>query len=236
MANSYFEFKQFTIHQDRCAMKVCTDSCIFGAYAAVDGAKRILDIGTGTGLLALMIAQRSPAFIDAVEIDREAYQQAVENVKQSTWAERIAVFNQPIQAFAVRSSQPYDLIISNPPFYTNNLKRPLYSQNVALHSEELGLSELVILVSYLLKKEGRFIVMLPPFESTALEESALQQKLFPSEKLHIYDRVGGKRIRVITTFAFSEQSCQEDKLYIKDERDLYSEAFKNLLKEYYLHL
>jgi tRNA1Val (adenine37-N6)-methyltransferase len=121
VANNYFQFKQFTIHQDRCAMKVTTDGCLFGAWIAkqVDGNKlavdNILDIGTGTGLLSLMIAQQSPAKIDAIEIDKETYEQAKENVAASPWAERINIIHG--DAKQLPASQQYDVIVSNPPFY-----------------------------------------------------------------------------------------------------------------------
>ena len=119
MSNNYFQFKQFTIHQDKCAMKVCTDACLFGAFVANEiqdkTINHILDIGAGTGLLSLMLAQKSNAAIDAVEIDKSTYEQAEENISQSSWKEKITVYNSGIADFY--SNYKYDLIISNPPFF-----------------------------------------------------------------------------------------------------------------------
>jgi tRNA1Val (adenine37-N6)-methyltransferase len=236
MPNDYFQFKEFRIHQSRCAMKVCTDSCILGAYAPVEEATHILDIGTGTGLLALMLAQRSKAPIDAVEIDKAAYEQASENVEDSPFSGQIRVIYSSIQAFSVRSQQKYDLIISNPPFFTNYLKRKETRQNVALHSESLGLSELAVLVSYLLEKQGRFIVMLPRHEMSLLEEAAREVKLFPSEKLYISEKQDGKLLRIISTFSFTEAVPEEKDLFIKNEAGTYTQDFIRLLKPYYLYM
>src|SRR3954469_11797521 len=125
MANNYFSFKQFIIHQDKCAMKVCTDACLFGAYVAdrfqITNSKfHVLDIGAGTGLLSLMLAQKnSTVQIDAVEIDKAASEQAKENFKHSLWRDRLHIHHQPIQEFGMNT---YNLIISNPPFYENDLK------------------------------------------------------------------------------------------------------------------
>lgn len=217
-------------------MKVCTDSCILGAYAPVKEASRILDIGTGTGLLALMLAQRSKAQIDAVEIDKAACEQASENVAQSPFSRQIRVIHSSIQAFSVRSQQKYELIISNPPFFTNHLKRREARQNVALHSDALGLSELAVLVSYLLEKQGRFIVMLPRHEMSLLEEAAREVKLFPAEKLYISEKQDGKLLRIISTFSFMEALPEERNLYIKNEAGTYTQDFIGLLQPYYLNM
>src|SRR5262245_3491214 len=131
MANNYFQFKQFTIHQDRCAMKVTTDSCLFGAWVASRESaarsspgtrRRILDIGGGTGLLALMLAQRTNAFIDSIEIDKDAFQQAEENVKASPWSDRISLYHGDAREFSFQHK--YQTIICNPPFYEKELKSP----------------------------------------------------------------------------------------------------------------
>ena len=124
MPNDYFKFKQFTIHQDKCAMKVGTDGVLLGAWAECANAKGILDIGTGTGLIALMIAQRSNAKIDAVEIDETASKQAKENIKKSLWNDRIEILNISFQDFSKSTNEKYDLIVSNPPYFQNSLYAP----------------------------------------------------------------------------------------------------------------
>ncbi|MEO8711563.1 MAG: methyltransferase, partial [Parafilimonas sp.] len=165
MPNDYFRFKQFIITQDKCAMKVCTDACLFGAWAAHNPqleASNILDIGTGTGLLSLIYAQKNMhASIDAIEIDEAAVQQARENFEASIWKERLHVYNTSIQQFATSSNKKYDVIICNPPFYENDLKSENKQRNLALHSDALTLEELISDVDLLLGDDGSFFVLLP---------------------------------------------------------------------------
>src|SRR5688572_25058776 len=141
MPNTYFQFKQFTIHQDRSAMKVTTDACLFGAWCATEinqDNKRLLDIGTGTGLLSLMIAQKNKLLIDAVEIEEQAAVQAVENVKASPWKESVHVIHKNIRDF--NSEKKYNYIISNPPFYENELSGERMEKNIAHHDAGLKMS------------------------------------------------------------------------------------------------
>lgn len=236
MPNSYFQFKQFRVGQDRAAMKVCTDACVLGAYANVHGAARMLDIGTGTGLLALMVAQRNEeAYIDAVEVDQDACGQATENVQASPWAGRIRVVGTRIQDFF--PGYRYDLIIANPPFYHDHLKRPRYNQNVALHGEALSLPELAQSVQGLIEPGGRFIVLLPPYQGGCLEELLAPLGLVPVDHLHVYDRTEGKPIRRITTYvAGLADRRRENHLYFRDAAGAYTPEFVQLLQSYYLYL
>ncbi len=236
MSNSYFQFKQFRVEQGRAAMKVCTDACVLGAYAGADGVPRILDVGTGTGLLALMAAQRNAeAQIDAVEVDDEAYGQAVDNVRASPWADRIRVVQSRIQNYD--PGYLYDLVISNPPFYENHLKRPGAAQNVALHGEALSLPELAAAVHRLLLPTGRLVVLLPPYQAGRLAELLFPLGLFPVDHLHLHDRPGAPPIRRITTYATTLAAlCRETDLFIRDEKGTYTDEFVRLLKPYYLYL
>src|SRR6476620_3970566 len=139
MSNTYFRFRQFTVHQERTAMKVCTDACLFGAWVASEirneDLERVLDIGAGTGLLSLMIAQNSDAVIDAVEIDDHAYSQVVDNFSSSPWNDRLRVHHCSVQQF--EPGCKYDLVISNPPFYEHSLRSPDSKKNMAMHSTHL---------------------------------------------------------------------------------------------------
>lgn len=237
MGQSFFQFKQFRVAQDRCAMKVCTDSCVMGAIIPVANAQRILDIGTGTGLLALMLAQRAAANvpIDALEIDEAATQQATENIAESPWKQQITIHLTALQKFVASAS--YDLIVSNPPFYENHLKRGGQAQNIAMHSEQLSLQELAENIARLLSADGRAVVLLPPYQAENLQQNMAQQSLFLVANTFLFDREGGKMIRHISTYA--RQQTNElllEKLYIRNPNNEYTEAFIQLLKPYYLHL
>src|SRR5258706_15748275 len=168
MSNSYFQFKQFAIHQDRCAMKVTTDACLFGAWAASKARereltvqKRILDIGAGTGLLSLMIAQQCDVQVDAIEIDKAAAEQASENVNSSPWKEKIRVMQGDIKSIAKGPMSCYDIVVCNPPFYENELTSPSHEKNIAHHSKELSLPEVLQAIHDSLVREGQFFLLLP---------------------------------------------------------------------------
>lgn len=180
MPKPSFRFKQFTIQQDRCALKVGTDGLLFGAWVNYDGAKRILDIGTGTGLLALIAAQRNAsATIDAVEIDDASAAQAAENAAASPWSDRVRVHRMDVRK--MNTSEPFDLILCNPPYYAGYSTAADERVGVAKHSEELLFQELIVAVDQLLSERGRFAVIIP-----------LNRE---RELLALADRVGLKPIR-----------------------------------------
>lgn len=215
-------------------MKVCTDSCILGAYADTGTGGRLLDIGTGTGLLALMAAQRnSTGRIDAVEIDDNAFGQAVENVQQSPFASRIRVFHTPIQLF---SADQYDRIISNPPFYTNHLRSPDLAVNRALHNAELPFEELITSTLRLLKPDGQLWLLLPPFEMERLVELARKTGLYPFNQLAVRHHDQKAVFRTITGFSFNplvRLERQELSIFNANGKT-YSDAFRQLLQGFYL--
>lgn len=230
-----FTFKQFTIQQHNTAMKVTTDACILGAYASVENAHKILDIGTGTGLLSLMMAQRSKALIEAVEIDNNAYQQALENINHSIFKHQVRIFHQTIQDFAQQqASLSFDVIVSNPPFFQNHLKSSQQNRNKALHTDTLSFEELIDSVIALLSSDGIFIVLLPAYESGVLQQLASIKGLYPNKKLVIRHRKESKILRIITTFGQSESSVVEEELIIKNPDESYTAEFENLLRNYYL--
>jgi tRNA1Val (adenine37-N6)-methyltransferase len=218
-------------------MKVCTDACILGAYADVENIKRILDIGTGTGLLSLMLAQRTQATIDAVEIDNDAYAQAKANIAESSFADRISLYHQSIQDFSEHHQEnySYDLIISNPPFYQNSLQSPDSQTNKALHAATLTFDELIEAVISLLSPNGRFIVLLPPFEADQLKGVAQKKGLYLCDTLLIQHNVQKAVFRHILSFgkrAVSEYT--EAMLVIHAENsNTYSDKFRQLLSDYY---
>ncbi|WP_332367696.1 tRNA1(Val) (adenine(37)-N6)-methyltransferase [Spirosoma telluris] len=201
-------------------MKVCTDACVLGAYADVGLGGRVLDIGTGTGLLALMAAQRNPtATIDAVEVDEAAFGQATENVLASPFAERVAVVHQRIQDFG--DARIYNRILTNPPFYTNHLRSPDAAANRALHTGELPFAELIEAVVRLMKSDGQWWVLLPPYETGKLAELARAIGLNPFKRLLLKHNAQKPVFRVITGFSFGlVNSTKKQCLFTKPANEL----------------
>ncbi len=235
MSNSYFQFKQFTIHQDKCAMKVCTDACLFGAYIAhYLSAKKInncLDIGTGTGLLSLMIAQKNNVLIDAVELNEEAYHQAKENyVVQNS----ISLFNQNIIKYI--PIKKYDFIFTNPPFYEGDLIAAQKNKNQAKHAESLTLQQLLQCIKRLINNEGEFAVLLPYHRINEFEQMANQLKFYLNEEVLVKQTPKHTYFRGIQIYASNQIKKITTELVIKDLNNNYSNAFVELLKDYYLHL
>ena len=234
-----FHFKQFTIQQDRTAMKVCTDACVLGAYADVGAGGRVLDIGTGTGLLALMAAQRNPtAAIDAIEMDNAAFEQASENVDDSPFSERIRVMDGRIQEFD--GGFLYDRILTNPPFYTNHLRSPDTTVNRALHTDELSFPELLDAVVRLMKSDGQWWVLLPPYETGKLAELAQSFGLWPFHRLLLRHHAQKPVFRIITGFSFDKRQMFEETLDIyalykqTQVKPAYTANFQTLLHDFYL--
>ncbi|MEY4541284.1 MAG: hypothetical protein RLZZ306_3041 [Bacteroidota bacterium] len=232
MANTHFAFKKFIVHQEQTAMKVTTDACILGAYSDLKKATTILDIGTGTGLLSLMLAQRSEAKIDAIEIDECAYNQAVINVNESIFKDKIKIHNTPIQKF--ETTNFYDVIISNPPFFQNHLKSQTTSRSNSLHTDTLSFDDLLDAVLRLLTLNGTFVVLLPAYESSVFEQLSTPKELYPQKKLTIHHRKGSKILRIITTFGRLKQEIINEELIIKNPDEGYTPDFQELLKDYYL--
>jgi tRNA1Val (adenine37-N6)-methyltransferase len=235
VANDYFQFKQFRIRQDRCAMKVCTDSCLLGAYAQVAGAASILDIGTGTGLLALMAAQRSAAHIAAVELDAMAAAQARENFAASPWAGRIALVHQSLQDFEKQNTQFFEVILCNPPFYRASHKSPDAARNVAMHSHELSFEEIIRFCVRFLQPAGTLFLLLPPAESRHFASLAAANQLYVREQVAVYTQAGGRHIRTIQAIGRRQPGAlAESRLDIRQPDHSYTAAFRRLLQDYYL--
>jgi tRNA1Val (adenine37-N6)-methyltransferase len=241
MANTFFRFKQFTVEQEHCAMKVCTDACLFGAWIAsvtqhtTSPIHKILDIGSGTGLLSLMAAQENPnALIDAIEIDPDAATQSQQNFQGSPWKERLTSIQGDVKQIVLPAK--YDLIISNPPFFENDLKSDAAKRNLALHSDALSLEELLTAIKNNLTDAGRFAVLLPYHRSAAFEEMAIGEKFYPEEKVLVKQTPKHPYFRSMLLFSTQQSGTIEKEMVIKDEFNDYSKAFIQLLKNYYLFL
>ena len=236
MANNYFSFKQFTIYQDRCAFKVGTDGVLLGACADVSGVKNILDIGTGTGLIALMLAQRSEADIVAIEPDEDSFRQACSNVDLSKWKERIRVFNKTLQDFDPETPG-FDLIVSNPPFFSDSLKNPDQVKATARHNDALKNEDLLKGVNGLLATGGRFQVIMPYAEGLVLIAEAQEHGLYCNNMLKIKPLPTSEIRRLILTFSKKKQKVSEKFLTIEHgARHEFTEEYKNLTKDFYLKL
>ena len=228
-----FRFKQFTIHQDKTAMKVGTDGVLLGAWAVISG-KRVLDIGTGTGLLALMATQRSMCSVDCIEIDKNAYLQAKENFSNSEWENRLVISHTSLQKF--NPEYKFDTIISNPPFFSNSQKTPYESRNFARHNDSLSFGELLIFTSENLSEVGvaSFII---PFES---EEYFLQiakdSKLYPNKICRVRGKENSPIKRSLIELRPEEAICVETLLTIEISRHVYTQDYINLTKDFYLKM
>lgn len=222
-------------------MKVCTDACLFGAWVADKiqsekiRAKNILDIGTGTGLLSLMLAQKiTEAALDAVEIDEAAYTQAKANFEASSWKERLQAHHTSIQNF--RKNALYDVIISNPPFYENDLKSNDNKRNTALHSSDLSFEELLRCVKKNLNSTGRCFVLLPFHRTDHFEKVALSDAFFLTEKVFVKQSSIHSWFRTFLYFSKHQTATKQSELVIQAADGKYSEGFISLLKDYYLYL
>ena len=228
-----FQFKQFTIHQDRCALKVGTDGVVLGAWANVEGAKRILDIGTGTGLLALMAAQRNlGAWIDAVEIDDASAVQAAENVTASPWADRVRVHRMDVRR--LRASDPYDLILCNPPFYAGEMDSPDARTGMAKHDGELTFAQLVEAMRTLLADDGRFACIIPLNREAELLELAESAWLGVERRCVLRYLEGRPPKRVLLELVRGGGIAVEEELTVEHAPGAFTEAYRTLLKDFML--
>jgi tRNA1Val (adenine37-N6)-methyltransferase len=234
MPNNYFSFKQFTIQQDKSSFKVGTDGVLLGAAADIKDAKKILDIGSGTGLIAIMIAQRCNAVITAIEPDRESFEQACSNVKLCRWSERIFVEHTDLQSY-YPSAGKFDLIVTNPPFYTGSLKNPDPRKAAARHSDTLSGESLLEGASRLLSDKGRFQLIMPYVEGNIFIAEAQQYGLFCYNILKIRPLPTSEITRLILSFSRERLKLTERFLTIEHgKRHEFTEEYINLTKEFYL--
>ncbi|QKG56058.1 methyltransferase [Hymenobacter sp. BRD128] len=240
MPNDYFQFQQFRINQADCAQKVSTDACLLGAAADLSGATRVLDIGTGTGLLALMAAQRAPeATIEAIEIDPAAAAQAAANVAASLWASRVAVHPLSLAAYAASRPAPFSHLICNPPFFRRSLAPPDAARATARHAGEgsLTFAGICAFAADYLLPAGTLTVLLPPPEMPHFAQAAGASGLAVQARLAVRHRPGGRLTRSIWQFGRAAPASPRDgSMAIQEADGQYSAAFRALLAEFYLAL
>jgi tRNA1Val (adenine37-N6)-methyltransferase len=235
MSSQEFVFKQFKILQDKCAMKVGTDAVLLGSWVNTSNAKTILDIGTGSGIIALMLAQKSDATIDAIDIDKNAFMQATENVSFCKWKERIQIHHISLQQHSASNNHKYDLIVSNPPYFVDSSKALEESRTNARHTDQLPFAHLLNGVLNLLNSNGCFYVILPTKESQVFREMAEEQNLFLTKLTRVITRTDRPEKRLLMQFEFTKKIIEENFITIeKDERHSYTDEYKELTKDYYL--
>jgi len=230
--SSAFYFQQFAIEQDQCAMKIGLDSVLLGAWVPIVNPKRILDIGTGTGILSLMMAQRSKAIIDAVEIDERAFQQAKCNIKESKFHKQIVCFNTSIQDFDSTSS--YDVIISNPPYFEKSLKSGDKARDTARHNDQLSLDDLFSRASQLLAPQGILAFILPYSSLEQINTRAKKYAFFISHITEVKGRKHKNPNRILICLQKEETKANIKSLTVYDEEGKYTADFQALTKDFYL--
>lgn len=239
MPNPYFSFKQFTVFHDLCAMKVGVDGVLLGAWASVKNAQKILDVGTGTGLIALMLAQRNQhATIHAVDIAADAVQQAKVNVNSSDWTDRIVIHHHAFQYFVLQNPGQYDLIVSNPPYFVNSLKAPTVSRSLARHTgESLSHLELITLSASILHPNGIIAIILPIEEGLQCIQDAAKVGVYCKTKVEVCTKPNNQAKRLLLEFCLIQCNTSVSQLCIEtDERHHYTPEFTDLVKDFYLKL
>ena len=227
-----FRFKQFSVDQSGCAMKINTDGVLLGALADTDKPSSILDIGTGTGVIALMLAQRfADAHIDAVEIDESAAITAERNFKDSPFADRLELFPIGFEGFfAGQPDKKYDLIVSNPPFYINSLQSPGVKKNLAKHAGDGFFEGLIEGVAEHLTDNGTCWLVLPIDTAELVKALAAQYQLHLQKVISVYSFTDDEPHREILTLSFGAGELEEEKLVIYDEPKVYSRQYQEVLK------
>lgn len=236
--NKPFKFKQFTIDQNRCAMKIGTDSVLLGAWTSLANRPfSILDIGSGTGILSLMLAQRSHAgTIEAIEIDDEAFEQCSENFENSPWSDRLFCFHASLLEYVEAVADKFDLIVCNPPFYSENYKTDDSARDLARFNDAMPFEHLIYAVANLLSDDGVFSLIIPHKEETRLKDLASQVGLYLNRSLHVKGNPESAIKRSLLEFSFQDHTAEPSVLIIETSRHQYTEDYVHLTKDFYLKM
>ena len=233
-----FKFKNFSINQDKCAMKIGTDGVLLGAWTDLESNPySILDIGAGTGLIAMMLAQRSEAeVIDAIEIDGDAYEQCVENFEASNWSNRLFCYHAGLDEFVDEMEDIYDFIISNPPFYSEDVASGNKARDIARQNSSLPFDELLEGVAKLLTEDGIFATIIPYKEEVSFIGLAKENGLHPRRILRVRGNSTSPLKRSLVEFGFNQSNCSEQQLTIETKRHEYTTEYQELTKAFYLKM
>ncbi len=236
MANTWFQFKQFKIFQDKTAMKVGVDGVLLGAVSHFENAVNILDVGSGTGLLALIAAQKTNAKITALEIDKNAFIQCCQNIKYNKQEQKIKVINASFQEFYKNTKTKFDYIICNPPYFENSFKSSNNARNIARHSESLSKEELIKGVAKILAKKGTFSVILPSEFENSFIRKCNKYNLVCNYKMLVKPKPDKSVNRIILEFSSVKKKFLTETLIIREKyTNQYTNEYKNRTKELYLH-
>ena len=234
-----FKFKQFAVNQDRCAMKIGTDAVLLGAWCPIDNnPKSILDVGAGTGILALMLAQRTNADqIDALEIDEEAYEQCVENFENSPWADKLFCYHAALDEFVDDPEDEYDLIISNPPFYSEDFKTADEQRDLARFQDAMPFEDLIEAADLLLSENGTFAVVIPYKEEERFIDLCAEYELYAVKATRVKGSHKTPIVRSLLAFKRFELSVlTADELVVEINRHEYTDDYINLTQDFYLKM
>ncbi|WP_411767251.1 tRNA1(Val) (adenine(37)-N6)-methyltransferase [Winogradskyella sp. A3E31] len=236
--NKPFKFKQFTVNQDLCTMKIGTDSVLLGAWTSVNHQPNtILDIGAGTGVLSLILAQRSDAqLIEAIEIDDNAFEQCTENFENSPWNDRLFCYHASLLEFVEEVDDAFDLIICNPPFYSEDYKTNNEARDLARFNDAMPFEHLIYAAANLLSENGIFSVVLPFKEESRLIDLASKVDLYPKRILHVKGDTNSDIKRSLIEFQFKKSETHIAKLTIENGRHNYTQDYINLTKAFYLKM
>lgn len=233
MKNQPFRFKQFVVNQEKGAMKVNTDGVLLGAWTKTDNQEHILDIGTGTGVIALMMAQKNlEAFIDAIDIDSDSCTQARENFSNSLWKERFRCFNSSLQNFD--SGKQYDLIISNPPYFIDSHKSSYATKNKAKHADTLSYQDLLKGIARLMAPTGRASLVLPVFNFAYLEDMAREEELFVTRQTEVIAVSGKLSYLVLAQLERKPKHYSKSEIHIQHESGDFTDEYMSMTREFYL--
>ncbi|MEY2950251.1 MAG: hypothetical protein RLZZ248_1452 [Bacteroidota bacterium] len=235
-----FKFKKFSVHQDKCLMKLGTDSVLLGAWTSSVGPEKVLDIGTGTGVIALIIAQNNPeALVDGVEIDSDSASQATVNFNQSPFSDRLRVIHQDIQSFTESKEQSYDLLVCNPPFFTGGTLSEISSRNAARHTVKMPHADLINAARNLLHEKGRLNLILPYIEGLRFEELARNYGFYVRKITEVFTKANKPVERLLMSFSKKEGTIEKESIAIQHDSDLrndWTDEYKALTQNFYLNL
>lgn len=235
MPNSFFQFKQFRIEQDKSAMKVGTDGVLLGAWADVTNKKQILDIGTGTGLIAIMLAQRSDAMIEGIEKEKSASEQAVNNAANSPWSDRLKMLHASFDEFAEKLDHKYDLVVSNPPYHKETIVSPHVGRQMARFAGNLDFGTILNLSARLLTAAGSISLILPASDEKNARDYANMNGMYTKRMTRVIPSPGKPVSRVLLEFSFEPVELKINSFIIEDKgRHHYSPDYIRLTREYYL--